>query len=226
MANEKMTKVDVAAMLMEALEQFCDEYKDLRPALEHPFRQKDGDGQDCVMASDGHVLVCIKAKEAGVAVGKFKVMDDFNAYKVIPTIGFEDLVNARTVRREDLVTVIDQMEQHETAKQQVASADMCGVQLSMEGVSHIEVAMRISGADVARLVWHKDDKVLLQFDNDKRQVAVSILHMGWKPKDAHIISVPTTDDGNSVDARIDWQKGATAWSDIKAELDQISEDSH
>ena len=55
-----MTKTEVATMLKEALEPFCDTQKDLRPALAHPFRQ-----EDCVMASDGHILIAIKAKEAG-----------------------------------------------------------------------------------------------------------------------------------------------------------------
>ena len=224
MEQKKLSTKEVALMLMEALEPFCEELKDLRPALAYPFRQKDGDGRDCVMASNGKVLVAIRAKEAGVAYGGFKTMDDFKAYKALPTVGFEDLLNARTVRRDDLRQVIDQMKQWEDEKQTVASADLGGIQLPMEGLSHIEVAMRICGSDVARLVWHKDDKVALQLDNDRRQEAVTILHMGWKPKEAHVITVPTTDDGNSADCRIDWQRGVQEWADIKADRERRAEE--
>ena len=75
MANDKMTKTEVATMLKEALEPFCETLKDLRPALAHPFRQ-----EDCVMASDGHILIAIKAKKAGVSIGKLKEMTDFNGH--------------------------------------------------------------------------------------------------------------------------------------------------
>ena len=224
MEQKKLSTKEVALMLMEALEPFCEELKDLHPALAYPFRQKDGDGRDCVMASNGKVLVAIRAKEAGVAYGGFKTMDEFKAYKALPTVGFEDLLNARTVRRDDLRQVIDQMKQWEDEKQTVASADLCGIQLSMEGLSHIEVAMRICGADLARLVWHKDDKVALQLDNDKRREAVTILHICWKPKDAHVISVPTAADGDSADCRIDWQRGMVEWADIKADLARREEE--
>lgn len=210
-------------MLKEALMQFCDPPKDLRPALDAPFRQQDNDKNDCVMASNGYILIRIKAKEAGVAIGPFGKMDEIKAYKALPTVGFEDLLNARTVRRDDLRQVIDLMKQWEDEKQTVASADLCGTQLSMERLSHIEVAMRICGADMARLVWHKDDKVVLQLDNDRHQEAVTILHMCWKPKDAHIITVPTTEYSNE-DVCIDWQRGQEGWQEIKADMERKAEE--
>lgn len=185
MANDKMTKTDVATMLKEALEPFCETLKDLRPALAHPFRQ-----EDYVMASDGHVLVAIKAKEAGVSIGKFKEMTDFDARKVIPQVGSDDLLQARTIERIDLLTTIDEMKWLEKERQQVTAADVMGVWLSIEGLSRIEVAMRICGADAAQLVWHKDDKVAVQLYNAKGKVCVTILSMGILPKDAHVITFP------------------------------------
>ena len=200
-------------MLKEALEPFCETLKDLRPALAHPFRQ-----EDYVMASDGHVLIAIKAKEAGVSIGKFKEMTDFNARKVIPQVGLYDLLNARTIERIDLLTTIDEMKWLEKERQQVIAADILGVWLSIEGLSRIEVAMRICGAEAAQLVWHKDDKVVVQLYNAKGEACVTILSMGFKPKDAHVIALPTHDDDDHCSVTIDWQKGAAAWADIKAEL--------
>lgn len=213
MANDKMTKTEVATMLKEALEPFCETLKDLRPALAHPFRQ-----EDYVMASDGHVLVAIKAKEAGVSIGKFKEMTDFNARKVIPQVGSDDLLQARIVERGDLLATIDEMKRLEKERQQVIAADMLGVWLSIEGLSRIEVAMRICGADAARLVWHKDGMVAVQLYNAKGEACVTILSMGFLPKDAHVIALPTHDDDDHCSVTIDWQKGAAAWADIKAEL--------
>jgi hypothetical protein len=213
MANDKMTKTEVATMLKEALEPFCETLKNLRPALAHPFRQ-----EDCVMASDGHVLVAIKAKEAGVSISKFKEMTDFNARNVIPQVGFNDLLKARTIERIDLLTTIDEMKRLEKERQQVTAADVLGVWLSIEGLSRIEVAMRICGADAAQLVWHKDGMVAVQLYNAKGKVCVTILSMGFLPKDAHVITLPTHDDDDHCSVTIDWQKGAAAWADIKAEL--------
>ena len=224
MEQKKLSTKEVALMLMEALEPFCEELKDLRPALAYPFRQKDGDGRDCVMASNGKVLVAIRAKEAGVAYGGFKTMDEFNAHKAIPFIGFEDLLEARTVRREDIRKTIDLMKQWENEKKTVASADLGGIQLSIEGLSHIEVSMRICGAELARLVWHKDDKVTLQLYNERHKEAVTILQMGWKPDDAHIIEVPTAELKDKEDAHFDWQRGMTEWADIKAEKERREEE--
>ena len=203
-------------MLKEALMPFCEQEQVYRDIFLAPFRQ-----DDCVFATDGHVLIRIRPKEAGVAICKFKAMDDFNVQKVIPQVGFEELLQARTIRRDDLRQVIDQMKQHEDATKQLASADLMGVQLSMEGVSHLEVAMRIFGTDGARLVWHKGDVVLVQIDNAKGQEAVSILQMGWSPKDAHVISIPTYDD--SKEAHINWQRGLEAWAEIKAKLERDEE---
>lgn len=200
-------------MLKEALEPFCETLKDLRPALAHPFRQ-----EDCVMASDGHILIAIKAKEAGVSISKFKEMTDFNARKVIPQVGFEDLLQARIVERSDLLAAIDEMKRLEKERQQVIAADVLGVWLSMNTLSRIEVALRICGAEAAQLVWHKDDKVVVQLYNAKGEACVTILSMGFKPKDAHVIALPTHDDDDRCSVAIDWQKGDAAWADIKAEL--------
>ena len=213
MANDKMTKTEVATMLKEALEPFCETLKDLRPALAHPFRQ-----EDCVMASDGHILIAIKAKEAGVSIGKFKEMTDFNARKAIPQVGSDDLLHARTIERSDLLATIDEMNRLEKERLQVAAADVLGVWLSIEGLSRIEVAMRICGAEAAQLVWHKDGKVVVQLYNAKGEVCVTILSMGFSPKDAHVIALPTHDDDDHCSVTIDWQKGTAAWADIKAEL--------
>ena len=200
-------------MLKEALEMFCEPLKDLRPALAHPFRQ-----EDYVMASDGHILIAIKAKEAGVSIGKFKEMTDFNARNVIPQVDFNDLLQARTIERSDLLATIDKMKRLEKERQQVIAADVLGVWLSIEGLSRIEVAMRICGAEVAQLVWHKDYKVAVQLYNAKGEMCVTILSMGFSTKDAHVTTLPTHDDGDHCLATIDWQKGAAAWVDIKAEL--------
>lgn len=210
-------------MLQEALEPFCEGYKDLRPTLAHPFRQKDGDGRDCIFASDGHVLICIYAKEAGVAIGTFKPMDEFNSTKVIPFVGFEDILTARTVRRESLRKTIDQMKQWESEKKQVASARLQGVELSIEALSHIEVAMRICGLDAARLVWNKNGMVMLTADNAKGQTGVNILHMGWSPEGAHVIDVPTDEGCQSEAVRISWQRGSAEWANIKAEQEREQE---
>lgn len=213
MANSKMTKTEVATMLKEALEPFCETHKDLRPALAHPFRQ-----EDCVMASDGHILVAIKAKEAGVSIGKFKEMTDFNALKVIPPVGFDDLLQARAIERSDLLATLDEMERLEKERQQVIAADVLGVWLSIGTLSRIEVAMHICGAEAAQLVWHKGYKVMVQLYNAKGEACVTILSMAFEPKDAHVITLPTHDDDGHCSVTIDWQKGAAAWADIKAEL--------
>ena len=157
-------------MLKEALEPFCETLKDLRPALEHPFRQ-----EGCVMASNGHILVAIKAKEAGVSISKFKEMTEIDAHKVIPQVGFDDLLQARTIERSDLLATLDEMERLEKERQQVIAADVLGVWLSIEGLSRIEVAMRICGADAAQLVWHKDGMVVVQLYNENGEVCVTIL---------------------------------------------------
>ena len=107
-------------MLKEALEPFCETMKDFRPALAHPFRQ-----EDYVMASDGRILIAIKAKEAGVSIGKFKEMTDFNASKAIPPVGFDDLLKARIIERGDLLAAIDEMKRLEGERQQVCFSPVC-----------------------------------------------------------------------------------------------------
>lgn len=199
-------------MLKEALEPFCDTMNDLHPALAHPFRQ-----EGCVMASEGHVLISIKAKEAGVSIGKFKEMTDFNACKVIPQVGFNELLQARIILRSDLLATIDEMKRLEKERKQVIAADVWGVWLSMEILSRMEVAMRICGAEAARLVWHKDFHVAVQLDNAKGQACVTILCMGFKPDNAHVIAL-TTQECDHCAVVIDWRKGAEAWAEIKADL--------
>ena len=211
-------------MLKEALEPFCETLKDLRPALAEPFRQQDSNKCDYVMASDGHVLIRIKAKEAGVAVGKFKKMDEFDAHKAIPFIGFNELLNAWAVSREDIVQTIAKMKAHEEEMKHRTLAELYGVKLSMEALSHIDVAMRICGAEQARLVWHEDFKVLLQLDNGKHQDAVSILHMGMTGDGTEHIFHVAVSKCDGADFSIDWQRGAKAWADIKAEQERKAEE--
>lgn len=218
--NEKPTKKEVAEMLTEALMPFCETLTDLRPELAAPFRQKDGDGCDCICASDGRVLIRIRCKEAGVAVGPFKAQEKPDVSKVIPAVGFDDLLQARTVSRSDLADAIDTMKRHEDTTQQPASADLGGIRLTMEAVSHLEVAMRICGSEQARLAWAKNGMVLLQLLDQHSREAVSILHMGLvEPKYAPTVTIPTGEgcDGGALFAP-DWQRGIKAWADMKAEL--------
>lgn len=223
MKQSKPTKIEVAQMLNEALEPFCETMKELRPSLAHPFRQKDGDGQDCALASNGHILVRIRAKEAGIAISPFVKMDDFDAHKPIPEVGFEDLMKARTLRLSDLQSAINEMKQYEQEQKQVTAASFGGVWLSLVAVMHIEAVMRICGAEAARLVWKKGGKVVLQLDNEKGQEAVTILHMGFSPDDAHVITPLTTEGCDHCAVCIDWQKGIAAWADIKAEMEREAE---
>lgn len=143
----KPTSKEVAAYLKEALQPFCEQMKGLRPALAEPFRQADHDGEDCVMASDSHVLICIRAKKAGCAVSPFRKMDDFDAHKPIPHIDFNHRLQARTVRRIDMELLLEQMEKHEQEHKQTAVADVLGVLLTIDGLSHLERAMAIFGAE-------------------------------------------------------------------------------
>lgn len=211
-------------MLKEALQPFCYE-KDwcIRESMTAPFRQADPDGRDCVMASDGHVLIRIKAKEAGVAVGGFRKMDDFNAHKVIPTVDFERRLKARIVRRADMVQMIDQMEQHEAETKQVAVASVGGVQLIIDGLSRIERLMAFCGAEQAMLVWNEENKVMLEMQNDRRQEAVTILQMGAEPDDCRVFVLHTYEAADTADVSIDWQRGSEAWAEAKAKLEREQE---
>lgn len=224
MKEEKLSKKQVGAMLKEALQPFCYE-KDwyIRASMTEPFRQADPDGRDCVMASDGHVLICIKAKEAGVAVGGFRKMDDFNAHKVIPTVGLAHRMDTRVVRRADMRQVLDQMEQHEAETKQVAVASVGGIQLVIDGLSHLERLMAFCGAEQALLVWHEQDKVMLEMQNAKGQAAVTVLQMGSKPDDCRVFTLPDYDDDDRHDIRIDWQRGSEAWAEAKAKLEREQE---
>ena len=226
MTNEKKpTRAEVAKVLREALLPFCEEYKDLRPDLAEPFRQQDGDGRDCICASDGHVLIRIWSKEAGVAVGGFPKRDKPCVHNVIPAIGVNNLLAARTLRRDDVAKVISDMKAYEDSEQQPAIADLQGVWMTMEGLSHIETAMHICGAEAARLVWHKDVKVSLQLLNDKGQETVTILHMGLadNAKSRKVFCVPAAEGCDEQAVRIDWQRGIQAWADIKAERQRQEE---
>lgn len=219
MNNEKkLSRREVATMLHEAMQPFCEPLKDLRPALAEPFRQKDDRGQDYVMASDGHVLISIHARQAGVAVSPFRQMDEFKALKAIPTVGFEDMLKSRYVSRQDIATLIGKMQQHEAEQKQLTTAKVGDVRLSVTALSHIETAMRICGATVARLVWAKDSKVVLQMDNAKGQHCVTVLHMGFDPNDARDFMLPTAGDVPAASACINWQQGLAEWTAIKAEL--------
>lgn len=219
----KPTSKEVAAYLKEALQPFCEQMKDLRPALAEPFRQADHDGEDCVMASDGHILICIRAKKAGCAVSPFRKMNDFDAHKPIPFIDFNHLLQVRTVRRIDMELLLEQMEQYEQEYKQTAVADVLGVLLNIDGLSRLERAMAIFGAELARLVWHEDMKVILQLDNGRRQDAVTILHMGCAPNDCRAFVLPTAKGDDGADVELSWQRGMKAWTDIKAEQEQLEE---
>lgn len=226
MTNEKKpTRAEVAKVLREALLPFCEEYKDLRPDLAEPFRQQDADGRDCICASDGHVLIRIRSKEAGVAVGGFPKRDKPCVDNVIPAIGVNGLLTARTLRRYDVAKVISEMKAYEDSEQQPAIADLQGVWMTMEGLSHIEAAMRICGAEAARLVWHKDVMVSVQLLNKKGQEAVTILHMGLadNAKSRKVFCVPAAEGCDEQAVRIDWQRGIQAWADIKAERQRQEE---
>lgn len=226
MANDKKpTRAEVAEVLREALMPFCEKYKDLRPDLAEPFRQQDGDGRDCICASEGHVLICIRSKEAGVAVGGFPKMDRFNVHNAIPAVVFADLLAAKTLRRDDVAKVISDMKAYEDSKRKPAIADLQGVWMSMEGLSHIEVAMRICGAEAARLACHKGVKVVLQLLNEKGQEAVTILHMGLadNKEGRKVFAVPATEGCDEQAVRIDWTRGIREWADIKAEQQRQEE---
>ena len=221
----KPTRAEVAKVLREALMPFCEDYKDLRPDLAEPFRQQDGDGRDCICATDGHVLIRIRSKEAGGSIGGFPKRDKPCVHNVIPAVGFDDLLAAMTLRRDDVAKVVSDMKAYEDSERQPAIADLQGVWMSMEGLSHIETAMRICGAEAARLVWHKDELVLLQLLNEKDQEAVTILHMGLTDnKDGHkMFTVPAAEGCDEQAVRIDWQRGIREWADIKAEQQRQEE---
>lgn len=216
--EEKLTSKEAALFLKEALQPFCDT-SSLRQALEAPFRHK-----GCVWASNGNVLIRIQPRSAGVAVGPFKEMNKIDVSRAMPQVGFEDLLQTRTLNRDDIVKVMGQMQLHESSARTLASADLCDILLPIEALSHIEVAMRIFGAEQAQLVYHRDCKVMLQLENEKRKEAVSIVQMGWSPKKCGlIVQLPTSGDTDE-DARIDLRKGMAAWDGIKAELERKEEE--
>ena len=219
----KPTSKEVAAYLKEALSPFCEQMKDLRPALAEPFRQADHYGEDCVMASNGHILICIRAKKAGCAVSPFRKMDDFDAHKLIPFIDFNHRLQVRTVRRIDMEQLLEQMEQHEREHKQTAVAFVRGVLLNIDGLSRLERAMAIFGAELARLVWHEDMKVILQLDNDRRQEAVTILQMGCDPTDCRTFVLQTAKGDDGADVQLSWQRGMEAWTGIKADQERWEE---
>lgn len=219
----KPTSKEVAAYLKEALQPFCEQMKDLRPALAEPFRQADHDGEDCVMASNGHILICIRAKKAGCAISPFRKMNDFDAHSVIPHIDFNHRLQARTVRRIDMERLIEQMEQHEQEHEQIAMADVRGVLLNIGGLSRLERAMAIFGAELARLVWHEDMKVMLQLDNGRWQEAVTIIQMGCVSTDCRAFVLPTPEGDDGADVELSWQRGMETWAGIKAEQERREE---
>lgn len=211
------TKKELAQYLKEALQPFCAEKDSFRKVLTSPFRQTDSNGEDCVMASDAHGLICVRAKKAGIAVGPFCKMDDIAAYKVIPDLGSNRCPSA-TVRRSDMAALLDQMQLHERDHKQMAVAYVRGVNLAIEGLSYLEQAMAIFGAEQARLVWSEDQKVMLELDNERGQASVVILYMGCAPLDPRVFVMPFH-YGEDADVQLSWQRGMQAWPDIKAELE-------
>lgn len=217
--NKKPTKQQVGNHLLEALQLFCEEEPSFRDVFMKPFRQ-----HDCIWASDCKVLVRIRPEEAGVAIGKFREMNDFDAQRVMPDLKAEDYMQARLLSRQDASDIIRQMQEYEEKKQPVL-AELCGVKLTMEAMTHIESFLRICGAERARLVWHDDTKVLLQLDGEKGRTAAEILQMGsLGTGNEHIISVPTTDYAGSANAYINWQQGMEEWAAIKAEQERKAEE--
>ena len=215
-----LTKREISKVLKEALQIFCDPNKDLRPALATPFRQK-----EFIMASDGHILIRIRAKEAGCAIGPFKVMDQFNALKAVPTIGFKDLLASKSLHHKDIIDTIAKMKAFEEEKKEPTLAKLCGIKLTMEALSKIEVVMRIFGVETARLVWHRKTMVSMQLYNNKGQDVVTIVHMGLLGRgDEHIFDIPTTDYNENDDVTVDWQRGIAAWNDIKEEKKRKEEE--
>lgn len=209
-------------MLKEALLPFCDD-SELRPTMAKPFRQKDSDGRDCIVASNGHILIRIRAKEAGVAVGGFTPQEKPNVNNVIPAVGFDRLLSARTVCREDMTRLLADMKHHEETERQVAAADVQGVLLSINGLSHIERAMAFCGADMARLVWAEGSVVMLHLLGSCGREAVTILHMCFNPEDCRRFPLPTQDDCDGSLTTIDWQRGAAAWAEAKQRLERERE---
>lgn len=219
MEKKKPTAKEVAQFLKDALQIFCDPEGGLRPELAKPFREG-----NCVFASDAHVLIRIKTKEAGCSISPFKTMDLYSAQSVVPETTFNDLLNAQTLRRADLKMTIEQMVQYEAENGKAACAILCGVTLSPEALSNIERAMAICGAELARLVWSANDKVVLELDNGRYLGAVTILQMGWLERpDDHIMALPVNNSSEDDNFNIDWQKGMEAWAAIKAEKERREE---
>ena len=159
----KQTKKEVAAMLSEALQPFCyEDAADWAQGFQKPFRQ-----HDCICATDGHVLIRIRAKEAGAAIGQFPKVDKPDVESVIPVIDFEHRLNARSE---------------------------------------------------ARLVWHEDNKVVIELTNERDQEAVTILQMNCNPKDFLVFTLSTTEATDDADTRICWQRGMEAWREAKEKL--------
>lgn len=211
--TDKPTKKEVAAMLSEALQPFCYEDADWAQGLQKPFRQ-----HDCICASEGHVLIRIRAKEAGAAIGQFQKVGKPDVESVIPAIDFEHQLNARIVSRKDMAALIERMKQYEAEKKQLTVADVGGIRLVIDGLSRMERAMAFCGAEQARLVWHEDDKVVVELTNERDQEAVTILQMGCDPKDCRVFTLLTTEATDDADTRICWQRGMEAWREAKEKL--------
>lgn len=210
----KQTKKEVAAMLSEALQPFCyEDAADWAQGFQKPFRQ-----HDCICATEGHVLIRIRAKEAGAAIGQFPKVDKPDVESVIPVIDFEHRLNARIVSRKDMTALIERMKRHEAEKKQVAVADVGGIRLIIDGLSRMERVMAFCGAKQARLVWHEDNKVVIELTNERDQEAVTILQMNCNPKDFLVFTLSTTEVTDDADTRICWQRGMEAWRKAKEKL--------
>lgn len=218
MANgKKLSRKDVAQYLKEALEPFCDK-TDIRPALAAPFRQ-----EGCIYATNGKVLLCIKSKEADCSVSPFR-KDGLDVTSVMPVVDFEHLLRSRTVRRKDLKLAIERMQKAENRRPVLAVADFGGVKLDINGLSFIEVAMRICGAEAGRLVWNERFKVMLHFTNAKGQEAVTILLLGCNPEEYQIVSLPIAYYKEGDPVCIDWQRGMEEWAGIKSDMERKEEE--
>ena len=220
----KPTRKEVALFLKEALQPFCQQGIIVHEEFTKPFRQKDGDGIDHVVATDGSGIIYVNARRAGCLVGPFCKVEKPIVHSVIPYIDFNHKLQARTIRRIDMERLLEQMERHKQENESIPVADVMGVMLSTNGLSFIERAMVIFGVGMARLVWYENEMVVVQLYNERMQETVTIMHMGLLPdKNRHTFVMPTYMDDGAADVQISWHRGMQAWADIKAERERQEE---
>ena len=217
MKNDRILKpADVSAHLKEALTMFCDTVTDLRPALREPFRQG-----GLVMASEGHILVCVRPRAAGCTATMFRKMDKFNALKVIPPYDGSDM---RTLKAGDLEKTYRRICR---SKSQDVLADIGRTTVLPEALPRLAAAMRVCGAMQARLVYHTPEKLMLCLDNAGGRDAVLILHTGctgYAKGTMKSVAVPTAPYGNGDDVTVDWRRGIREWARIKADREREEEE--